>query len=295
MNVYVVSAVWDHVGSAVIGAATERTGAEEIAERYPDDDPWVSSWAPWHERTDIIGPIGAWDRAALLPDGTVHPSLSQEIVCVPLAGFIGDWSIKGLTTEGLATAVPALMKPEIGGEVRNDPLGIFTAAPGPMPTISSWIDQANAVIGFVPKPGESVTYPWADSDHDARDAMHDAMETVLAARRATERAGGYVDRIDVGSGAGLDYFQRAADTLPKKPDGSSWRVFSGDSIAGLRIVVDPDMRPDQIRIGSVIYTIGTGDNGIPEGTMIRVDMAEVGKQVADSIRARLTAGPTDVA
>jgi hypothetical protein len=291
MNVYVISNVWDHSGSTVIGAATDRTGAEQIANRQPEREELRGAWAPWVERVDPAEGSCWWERVALLTDGTVHPSLSQEIVCVPLAGFIGDWPIKGLTTEGLATAAPALMKPEIGGEVRNDPLGIFTAEPGPMPTINSWVDQANAVIGFVPKPGESVTYPWAGSDHDARDAMHDAMETVLAARRATERAGGYVDRIDVGAGAGLAYFQRAADTLPKMPDGSSWQVFSGASIAGLRIVVDTDIRPDQIRIGSVIYTIGTGDNGIPEGNMIRVDVAEVGEQVVDAIRARLTTEP----
>jgi hypothetical protein len=86
MNVYVVSAVWDHVGAAIIGAATERSDAESIAERYPDDDPWVKSWTPWQERTDFVGGLGLWERSALLPDGTVHPSLSQEIVCVPLAG-----------------------------------------------------------------------------------------------------------------------------------------------------------------------------------------------------------------
>lgn len=225
MNVYVVSAVWDHVGAMVIGAATDRASAESIAERYPDDDPWVKSWAPWRERIGAEGSC-TWERVALLPDGTVHPSLSQEIVCVPLAGFIGDWPIKGLTTEGLATAVPALMKPKI------------------------------------------------DGDRHPLDAMREAMEAVLAARAAAERAGGYVDRISVGAGAGLDYFQRAASSL-SKPPGIPWKVFDGDSIAGLRIVVDPDMRPDQIKIGSVIYTIGTGDNGIPEGTMIRVDMREI--------------------
>jgi hypothetical protein len=275
MNVYVISNVWDSSGSTVIGAATDRAGAEQIADRQPGHEEMRGAWAPWVERVDPAEGSCSWERVALHADGTVHPSLSQEIVCVPLAGFIGDCPIKGLTTEGLATAAPALMKPEIGGEVRNDPLGIFTAEPGPMPTINSWADQANAVIGFVSKSGESVTYPWAGPDHDARDAMHDAIETALAARKATERAGGYVDHIDVGSGAGLAYFQRAADTLPKMPDGLSRQAFSGDSITGLRIVVDPYMRPDQIRIGSVIYTIGTGDNGIPEGDMIRVDMAEV--------------------
>lgn len=285
MNVYVISNVWDSSGSTVIGAATDRAGAEQIADRQPGRPEMRGSWAPWVERVDPAEGSCSWGRVALHADGSVHPSLSQEIVCVPLAGFIGDWPIKGLTTEGLAAAVPALMKPRVGDEVRHDPLGILGAVPGPMPTVSSWVDQVNEFIGFTPKPDESVTYPWAE--HRDPDAMQDAMEKVLTARKATERAGGYVDRISVGSGAGLAYFQRAADTLPKLPDGSSRQVFSGDSIAGLRIVVDPDMRPDQIKIGSVIYTIGTGDNGIPEGTMIRVDMAEVGKQVADGIRARL--------
>lgn len=109
------------------------------------------------------------------------------------------------------------------------------------------------------------------------DAMRAAIETVTRAREITMRAGGYVDCISVGIGAGLAYFQRAVDTLPRPRTSPlpPWQVHDGDSIAGLRIVVDPHMRPDQIKIGSVIYVIGTGDNGIPEGTMIRIDMREV--------------------
>lgn len=86
MNIYVISNCWWHDGSTVIGAATDRAGAEAIGDRYGEDDPPIATWAPWKE--DVSPAYGSctWRRDALLADGTIHPSLSQEIVCVPLAG-----------------------------------------------------------------------------------------------------------------------------------------------------------------------------------------------------------------
>jgi hypothetical protein len=129
VNVYVISNVWGRSGSTVLGAATDRSGAEQIGDLQPGNEEMRGAWAPWVE-VDPAADSCSWRRLALHADGAVHPSLSQEIVCVPLAGFIGDWPINGLTTEGLATAVPALMKPEIGGEVRSDPLARFTTGCG---------------------------------------------------------------------------------------------------------------------------------------------------------------------
>lgn len=128
MDIYVVSNVWDREGATVIGAAGDLDTAQQIADRLDGRPEVCDRWAPWITRAGTGRPA-VLERSALLPDSTVHPSLYQEVVCVPLAGFIGDWPIKGLTTEGPAAAV-ALMKPEIGGEVRNDPLGIFTTERG---------------------------------------------------------------------------------------------------------------------------------------------------------------------
>lgn len=91
MNVYIVTTVWDREGSTVIGAATDRAGAETIADQIGRSGPakLASDWAPWVERVDPAEGSCTWERMALLPDGAVHPSLSQEIVCVPLAG--GEW------------------------------------------------------------------------------------------------------------------------------------------------------------------------------------------------------------
>lgn len=87
MNIYVISNVWDHSGSTVIGAATDRAGAEQIAERQLGYEEMRGAWAPWVERVDPAEGSCSWERVALHSDGTVHPSLSQEIVCVPLAGW----------------------------------------------------------------------------------------------------------------------------------------------------------------------------------------------------------------
>jgi hypothetical protein len=86
MNVYVVSSTWYRDGATVIGAATDRAGAEVIADRYDEDDPRIASWTSWTGDAVPVDGRPTWRRDALLADGIVHPSLSQEIVCVPLAG-----------------------------------------------------------------------------------------------------------------------------------------------------------------------------------------------------------------
>jgi hypothetical protein len=86
MNIYVVSSCWWRNGATVIGAATDRAGAEVIADRHPEDDSSADKWAPWKEDVSAAEGSCTWSRDALLVDGTVHPSLYQEIVCVPLAG-----------------------------------------------------------------------------------------------------------------------------------------------------------------------------------------------------------------
>jgi hypothetical protein len=106
MNVYVISNVWDHSGSTVIGAATDRAGAEQIADRQPGRPEMRGAWAPWVERVDSAAGSCWWERVALHADGTVHPSLSQEIACVPLAGSpaaevgrqVVDAALQGFTT-----------------------------------------------------------------------------------------------------------------------------------------------------------------------------------------------------
>lgn len=87
MDVYVVSDCWWRDGASVIGASTDRAGAEEIADRRDRYDDPVAPWAPWKEdRSSAERVVAVWRRDALLADGTIHPSLYQEIVCVPLAG-----------------------------------------------------------------------------------------------------------------------------------------------------------------------------------------------------------------
>lgn len=81
-NVYVVSNCWWREGSTVVGAATDRAGAEQIADRAEDSAP--GGWSPWRE---TVVPEGSctWSRDVLEADGSKNGSLYQEIVCVPLA------------------------------------------------------------------------------------------------------------------------------------------------------------------------------------------------------------------
>lgn len=143
----------------------------------------------------------------------------------------------------------------------------------------------------------SAETPWSDPDHDIMadimevrrkplttgpaqtvigtdfgDKMQAAVELILNAKRnAVERWGETPMEIRVGTRAGLDYFRRAAGTMPQRPDLPPWDVHDGDSICGLRIVVDRRIQPDMIRIGSLVYVVGTGNNGVAEGTMVRID------------------------
>jgi hypothetical protein len=78
VNVYVVTSCGWREGVTVTGAATDLTGAETIADRYDLADDGAAAWAPWRGRDG-----GRW-RDALRADGTIHSSLYQEIVAVPL-------------------------------------------------------------------------------------------------------------------------------------------------------------------------------------------------------------------
>lgn len=113
MDIYVVSNVWWRDGATVIGAGASKQDAESIADRRDGAEP-VAGWAPW--KPDADGqPVTR--RDALMFDGTTHASLYQEIVCVPLAGYLGDWPIIqpiDETVDGLRYNVRALtMRSEI--------------------------------------------------------------------------------------------------------------------------------------------------------------------------------------
>jgi hypothetical protein len=128
MDIYVVSSCWWRDGASVIGAGVRREDAEAIADRHDTSGEGVGSWAPWTEDRHASG-LAGWRRDALNADGSVHLSLFQEIVRVPLAGWIGDWPVINPLTEGLAEQVPALMKPKIEGLIDVDPLGVLSAVP----------------------------------------------------------------------------------------------------------------------------------------------------------------------
>jgi hypothetical protein len=121
VNVYVISNVWDHGGSKVLGAATDRSGAERIGDQQPGNEEMRGAWAPWVERVDPAAGSCWWERVALHADESMHPSLSQEIVRVPLADKVeaGESSAdlaRRVRSESRPTTYPATTA-EIGKQV----------------------------------------------------------------------------------------------------------------------------------------------------------------------------------
>jgi hypothetical protein len=98
MDVYVVSNVWDPGGSTIVGAAADRSDAEALADRFADRVT-TQGWAPWFDISREMG-HRMWERIAL-----ISSSLSQEIVCVPLASahpvFVMDDPKVALTWSGV--------------------------------------------------------------------------------------------------------------------------------------------------------------------------------------------------
>lgn len=240
MNVYVVSSVWAD-GATVIGAAVDRESAEQIADRAGR----AGEWTPWQERIDPAQRSFMWGRMALLMNGSVHPSLSQEIVVVPLAGMVETGEL------------PAVLRSSVREWAAAQPVEIVTSAP----------ERVSAV--------------------PIKTTLGEAVGLVAAARRKTREMNLDAPDVRIGAGAGHDYFRRVAGSV------ADLRA-SPASILGLPIVVDAAMHPDDIRIGSVTYTIGTGVNGIPAGTMIRVDRDALNAYLSDVVDrafARFTTPP----
>lgn len=247
MNIYIVSDVWDRGGSTVIGASIDEAGAKAIADRA---DGYGGRWGEWVERYDPPLNRAFLDRVALLPDGSQHPSLSQEIVRVPLAGYIDDWPAIKPLTEGLAESVPALMRPKFGEEVRHDPLGILSAVPGPMPSVDPrrlWDDPHHDILSDL---ANLRTYLPLARYGD----VIDAMRLVANARAGNRKLGIPVDQIRVGGGAARRYFEQAAETMAA-PDVPRPVPIDGTLIQGLTVIVDPTVPPNVIRIGGVAFVI----------------------------------------
>lgn len=209
MDIYVVSDVWWRDGATVIGAGASLADAEAIADRRDryGESPAFGSWDDWVADNDRPG-VGR--RDALLTDGTVHPSLSQEIVCVPLAGMVET----------------GVLPPRLAGAVRDAAMRIPVDY-----EITTQDPQPPARIGL--------------------DRMQDLM-TQLA--KAPKPPG----RLRVGNGAAWDYVQRALDRMTLYP---ADKALPGSIVArmmGIDIVLDPDLPPDTMRLGSKVYVI-SGD------------------------------------
>jgi hypothetical protein len=105
MDIYVVSNVYDRGGSTIVGAGVERADAEALADRFARELTH-GTWSDWLDISREMG-HGMWERVT-----ASDPRLSQEIVCVPLAGYIGDWpTITSIDETGsaLSHGVPALV------------------------------------------------------------------------------------------------------------------------------------------------------------------------------------------
>ncbi len=93
-DVYVVLNCWWRDGATVIGCGATEADAKAIAERSGRRELAldIGSWESWKPRdADSTGHPHGWSRNALESDGSVHPTLYQEIVRVPLAGGALPW------------------------------------------------------------------------------------------------------------------------------------------------------------------------------------------------------------
>jgi hypothetical protein len=237
MDVYVVSNCWWREGQTVIGASTDEAGAIEIADRAEHLKDEVPPAAGWKDWER--GAEGTLRRDALNPDGTTHASLEQEIVCVPLAGSVFPETHDPLA--GLRRIRP----------IDDRPMAHRMTESGP---------DLHAL-------SNSLGYP------AALDALiSNFLKAQAASRQALEFAASGTAR--VGSGAAQEYMQHVVDMIPIPDRGPSWKI-DGSFVAGIRVVIDETVPPDEIRIGSVTYVIGTEANGIGAGQMVRVDESEL--------------------
>jgi hypothetical protein len=123
MDIYVISNCWYRDGATVIGAGSDLSDAMAIGDRYGSGvvEMVEQGWQGWEpSEPGASGRYARWRREALTADGGVHPSLSQEIVKVPLAGFTFGGGVPGplKTRQGVAPP-PALADAMRAGRVER--------------------------------------------------------------------------------------------------------------------------------------------------------------------------------
>jgi hypothetical protein len=274
MNIYVVSNVWDRDGSTIIGAATDHAGAELIADRteHPAPEDIRGEWSPWSERERSAEGSCTWERVPKYKNGTYHESLSQEIVRVPLAGYIGDWPAAAVIDEtgpALMRRVPALVR-----NAKMEEIKLY------------WADQVSKIETFA-APADRlpvVTYPWADdsagiiqrqpSPRTTTVGYEDLLSAIVRWRVRCREAWMPTDGvIRVGTGAARQWLERTVDVMP---GGSRPATAVLSTIAGVPIVLDANMPPDEIRVGPVTYVVGTPDGIVRPGQMVRIELPSDG-------------------
>lgn len=298
MNIYVVSKLWREHGTLgngmVIGAGVGLEDAQAVADRW---DCRPGKWGTWVADPGPGARSQRWTREVIGRDGEPFDQNAQEIVCLPLAGYIGDWTpVEPIDETGpaLLRGLPALMTTARIAELGNE-------------RERKQAEEAARILAWKPPAGQAtVTYPWADDENvrrllaapdlvrdriakinDAIRKMREVIETVSSAKASfREMHGEWPDRIRVGSGAAWDYFERAADAIGLTADPTSKSI---GSVLGIPVVLDPEMLPDRFRIGDWVFVIGTAANGIAEGSMVGIN----GSGLYESLRPRNPFPPTD--
>lgn len=182
MDVYVVSGCWWRDGATVIGAGADLSDAQVIADRYDADDSRVTSWSGWK-----ISEENRWTRDALTADG-VHPSLYQEIVRVPLAGY-------------------AEFPFPRGEDIRE-----------------RMVKAMNALTGLPPHPG----------------------------------------KMRCGSGEVWDWLRRGLDQMATYPSEKALPDSVVAGLAGIDVVLDPDLPPNVIKFATKAYVVGPHGDAVYE-------------------------------
>jgi hypothetical protein len=174
-----------------------------------------------------------WRRDALHSDGSPHASLYQEIIRVPLAGMV---------------KVPPT------GEVVYETGGIIDA-----PIEMDRIIGSASAPNVTPQPGIP---PWLTVDR---------LKQVVAELHGKRKV---IDEVRVGDGPAWEWLKAGLDRLTTYPSGAPMPDSRAAAmIWGIPVRLDPNVPKDEIRMGDVVFVIGSADphSRVPDGHVVRID------------------------
>lgn len=264
MDVYVVLDELKGSYSVVLGVATEETDARVIADRGAGDLDG-RRWGPWR-----VGPVG--DVAVRHQAGDEKSAARQVVVRTPLAGVPragSGWGMPvpryvGTTIPSDSPSVDPLSQVYADNVRLADQLnGIWRRRiSGRLSEIEEIGRHSGGIVNdvFSAQPAE---FPTVDR---MQQVMHELSEKRTA-----------IDAVRVGGGPAWEWLKAGLDRLATHPSRSPMPDSRAAAmIWGIPVLLDPNMPDDEIRMGDVVFVIGTDGGLVPAGQVIRIDKGVLG-------------------